>query len=159
MRDVARRVELISLPLRLTMVADRAEAALTRLEQTSKIDDLARDALERILSFVEDAGRGLDISRSTSMRGYSREAISAYRISEKVLTAQPADSGKTRDTKELLDDLKRDVRAVLDTPHVVDPGKVEELNDFFHRLAQVCLSLNVRVVERVARAETRTSPA
>ena len=159
MRDVARRVDLISLPLRLTMVADRAEAAIKRFQETSRLDDLAEAEMDNVLKFIKEAQSGLAITQSTSMHGYSREAISAYRISEKACSSEPPDSGDARDTKQFLEALRQRITEFLGSPDAVESAELDKLAAFFRRLAQVCLSLNVRVVERVSRAEPRGIPA
>lgn len=154
MRDVARKVELISLPLRLAMIADRAAAALERIEGGGGLDADGESALQNVHKFIEEATHGKKIVGSTSMSGYSREAVQAYRLSErvKVLGNIAEDVG---DTGEFLSNLSGRVRRIQDEKPV-DLAVVNPLRDFFDKLARVSLSLDTGVLEHVQRrADTR----
>ena len=159
MRDVARRAELISLPLRLAMIANRAEAAVSRNREQPSLDALGVAALRNVLEFIDNARSGLEITQSTSMRNYSREAISAYRISEKALAARPRDSDQGCGTSKLLETLQRGIEGFVASPQMTCCATVEQLSEFFRQLTKVCLSMDVGVVEHVARAEPRSISA
>jgi hypothetical protein len=142
MTDIVREVEIVSLPLRFAMIADRAEVALMRLKQSSTIQDRDRKALESARKFLLQAQEGEKILTSTTMQGYSPAAISAYELSESA-SKQAGNVGP---------DFRKQFNVKLDSllsETTGETGAIDALCEFFHALAEWCLTQDVAEVERV----------
>jgi hypothetical protein len=143
MTDIVREVEIVSLPLRFAMIADRAEVALTRLKQGGTLQPRDRKALERAREFLHQAQNGEKLLTSTTMQGYSPAAISAYELSE---DASKEASITAPDFREQFNVTKLD-SLLSQTP--LETSAVDVLCKFFHALAEWCLAQDVAEVEGV----------
>ncbi len=141
MTDLVREVEIVSLPLQFAMIADRAEVALTRIDQGESPSERDKKALANACEFLKQASKGERLQGSATMQGYSPAAIRAYELTE--------DASKQADITEhdFRQKFAEKLASLSQSADKTEP--VESLRTFFHQLAEWCLSQNAARIEGV----------
>jgi hypothetical protein len=98
MQDVYVETEVLTLPLRVAMVASRAAAVLKGVTQGRVLDEKGTCTIRALSEILEKAAQGGTVLLDRSMENYSAEAMSAYRLVQKTKKAK---TGK-EDTKNVV---------------------------------------------------------
>jgi hypothetical protein len=153
MEETARRVELVPLSLRVTMAADRAAAELLRAQQTGKLEERGKAALERVLEVFEQAERGQNLARKKTMEGYSSHALRAFRLTKRA--TQQLNKTLPNGAGAISNQIKG-IRELIESSSI-DKKRAASLSDFLGRFAKACLSLDTGVIEQVKRGQKATT--
>lgn len=130
MTDLVHEVEIVSLPLRSAMVADRAEAALARVEAGQGLRPKDEQALRNALGFLREADTGERVLKQLELAEYSASAVSAFELAE-TASRRANLSGDFR--SRFAEKIQSLLRGTPAAPQVTD------VRSFFHELAEWCL--------------------
>ena len=152
MQELAKRIELVPLPLRFTMLADRAAAELERARTAGRLDQSAQEALRRVLSAFEQAAAGEKLTSNKTMEGYSSQALRAFRLTKRANERLSASCSGARPNGIPKPEVR--IKKLLKNPCAIDRTLAAELSTFLRGFAKACFSLDTGIIEQVKRGQT-----